>query len=95
MINPRNMLLADLLSDYTTGDDGPWREEREHLEAIHAERLAELRISVARDGIREPIALCPTDKRVVDGHHRILVAEDLGLVDVPVADAWARSETSR
>jgi len=89
------MLLADLLRDYTTGDQGDWIEERTYLEQIHAEHLAELRVSVARDGIREPVRLCRTEMRIIDGHHRILVAEDLGLREIPVADAWAAPTTER
>ncbi|MFE3202165.1 ParB/Srx family N-terminal domain-containing protein [Embleya sp. NPDC059237] len=84
----RTMPIADLFRDYTTGDGADWPGERAELEKIHADHLAELRISIAQHGIREPVLLCPFERRVIDGHHRVLVAEDLGLVEVPVTDAW-------
>lgn len=77
------MRLADLLADYQDGDEHGWETEFNLLRRTHAEYLASLTQSIQADGIREPILLGP-DKRVWDGHHRLCVAHDLGLDEVPV-----------
>ncbi len=84
----QTMPLARLLADFTTGDEIPWEQERAWLEQRHPEWLARLRESIAAEGIREPVRLCYREHRVIDGHHRIIAAQDLGLTEIPVADAW-------
>lgn len=82
------MLLADVLSQYRDGDelsDG-WTEEFDWLRQEHPSRLADLRDSISRDGIKFPVLL-GTDGRVWDGHHRLCVAVDLALESVPVIHA--------
>lgn len=74
--------------EFTNGDQTGWTAERAWLEEQHADELARLTASVVAEGIRDPIRVCDKDKRVIDGHHRAIVAQDLGLAMVPVANAW-------
>ena len=77
------MRLDVLLRDYRDGDERGWDAEVEHLKAEHAHHLANLTVSIARDGIRVPILL-GNDGRVWDGHHRLVVARETGIEWVPV-----------
>jgi ParB-like chromosome segregation protein Spo0J len=45
-----------------------------------------LKQSIAKDGIRDPIRYVEANgqKYVVDGHHRLRAARELGIDDVPV-----------
>ena len=76
--------LAELLRDYTPGDGHSWETEFEWLKNHHNGKLALLILNILTYGIREPILL-GDDGRVWDGHHRIAVAHQLGLDEVPVA----------
>lgn len=81
----RTMPLADLLRDYRDGDELGWEEEFAYLRTSpeHRSRLGRLFLSVIEEGIREPILL-GYDGRVWDGHHRLCVASEIGLQEVPV-----------
>lgn len=76
------MLLVDLMRDYRDGDEHGWFTEFDWLRDNDAERLAALRTDAATNGIRVPILL-GDDGRIWDGHHRVCVAYDLGLAEVP------------
>lgn len=68
---------ADVLANYATGDDRTWPDELADID------IADLLTQVRRDGrIMLPITL-GTDGRVLDGHHRVLVAQQLGLPTIP------------
>lgn len=87
------MRVADLVAEFAPASDWSWDEERAWLRKNHPRRLARIGRLVAAEGIEEPLRLCRgcggcTGPHVVDGHHRVVVAEDLGLEVVPVADAW-------
>ncbi|MFE2556013.1 ParB N-terminal domain-containing protein [Streptomyces sp. NPDC059352] len=75
-----------------------WETETAWLRQHHPRRMARIRGSVERHGILEPIRLCygdpacGTDLHVVDGHHRAVIAQELGIKRVPVADAWDGSD---
>lgn len=86
--------LDELFRDYANGDETSWAEEREHLEAIHPNRLARIRREI-ESGFLPPIAVCFNEKRVIDGHHRVLVAADLGLTEIPAVDAWVDEEWTK
>jgi len=88
------MALQQLLRDYQDGDEHGWDTEFDWLRANHAEALADLRASVVKDGIREPVLL-GSDGRVWDGHHRLCVALDLGLHEVPVTATWHKADKAR
>lgn len=77
------MKLAELLATYRDGDEHGWQQEFSLLREIHPEELAVLRDDIAARGIQMPVLLGP-DGRVWDGHHRLCVAYELGLVDIPV-----------
>jgi hypothetical protein len=61
-----------------------------HLIPTHGSTLSrrafqELKESIARDGIREPIKFVEVNgQKFVDGHHRLRAARELGIVDVPI-----------
>lgn len=79
------MPLAHILRDYRDGDEIGWDAEFNYLRTSpeHRSRLGHLLLSVAEHGIREPILL-GSDGRIRDGHHRLCVADALGIADVPV-----------
>ena len=96
----RTMSLVKLLREFTPVEqiqtpDHTWAAETEWLRANHPRRLARLRRSIERSGIGDPIQLCHghpdcgIHRHVVDGHHRVVIARELGIKRVPVGDAWA------
>jgi len=84
------MRLADLLDQYSDGDEHGWATEFAWLREHHGERLDILATSVQEVGMRRAVLL-GNDGRVWDGHHRLCVADMLGLSDVPV-EIVARAE---
>lgn len=83
----QTMSLAKLFREYANGDETSWDEERTWLEANHPRRLARITAEI-QDGFFPPVRLCFEEKRVIDGHHRIVAAAKLGRTRIPVADAW-------
>lgn len=71
-----------------------WEAEAAWLAEHHPRRMARLRASIQREGILDPIRLCyghpdcGDQLHVVDGHHRLTLAHELGHRRVPVGDAW-------
>ncbi len=86
---PATMPLRDLLAAYSDGDERGWDTEFMLLRRDHADRIAQLTASIREDGITTPILL-GNDGRVWDGHHRLCVADALGLVRVPVIQTPAK-----
>ncbi len=82
------MPLSQLTAEYTTGDGSTWEHERARLEEIHPGKLARIRAEILA-GHFPPVPLDHDEKRAVDGHHRIVAALQLGVLVVPVVDAWA------
>lgn len=81
------MSLSRLFAEFTNGDETSWAEEMTWLGSTHPRRLARIRREI-KDGFFPPVRLCYRERRVVDGHHRLIAAHLLGLAEVPVADAW-------
>lgn len=78
--------LKKLLSSYRPGsgdDNWTWGDEAGDLLNREPDYMKQLKDDICKDGIKEPILL-GTDKRIWDGHHRIVVAILLDLDDVPV-----------
>lgn len=96
MTTPQPMPLVDLFRDFTNGDATGWDEERRWLRAMHPNRIINLVKSLRTYGFDpdKPIRLCFNERRVIDGHHRIVAAEHAGLTHVLVADAWDGSDWS-
>lgn len=103
MTHQKTMSTARLLrlftpTEQTVTPGHDWDTEAAWLYANHPVRMAKLRRSIEKLGIEEPIRLCwghptcGTKLHVVDGHHRAVVARELGLKRVPVADAWDGTE---
>lgn len=99
MTTQKTMSVAKLIrlfppAEQTITPAHTWDVEAAWLYQHHTDRMAKLRASITKLGIEEPIRLCwghPTCGQalhVVDGHHRAVLARDLGLKRVPVADAW-------
>lgn len=87
----RRIVLNLLFREFTNGDETSWDDEREWLLANHADRLARIRKEI-QAGHFPPIRVDFTERRVIDGHHRIIAAEQLGLELVPIADAYDGSD---
>ena len=75
--------LQDILDNYKDGDEHGWEIEFRFLRLEHSDRIEELSAEVLRDGMKEPVLL-GSDDRVWDGHHRLCVADLLGMEYVPV-----------
>lgn len=84
----QQMPLAEFLRTFSPVSDHTWQDERAWLEEHHPRRLGRIRRLIAAEGIEDPVRVCWTTHVVIDGHHRVIAAEDLGLDTVPVADAW-------
>lgn len=68
--------VAWILENFTTGDERTWDEEVADID------LSGTRASFAEHGIVNPVTL-GTDGRVLDGHHRLLVAREEGVAFIP------------
>jgi len=69
----KEMAVEDVMANYLTGDERTWEEEAADLD------VSDLLAQVRKDGrIVLPITL-GHDGRVLDGHHRVIVAWTLGL----------------
>lgn len=77
------MDLEELLSIYADGDEHGWDFEFGLLQQRHSQKLDMLATSIQETGIQTPILL-GNDGRIWDGHHRLCVANMLGLEKVPV-----------
>jgi hypothetical protein len=84
--NITTMPTADLLASYRDGDEHGWAQEFAFLRREHAARIDMLATSVQERGMATPVLL-GNDGRVWDGHHRLCVADMLGLAEVPVTHA--------
>lgn len=82
----RHVPLAALLQVVRDGDEHGWSVEFDRLWSEQQGYMDMLATSIQQDGIRMPI-LIGSDGRVWDGHHRLAVADRLGLEAVPVE--WA------
>lgn len=91
------MFLTHLLATYRPGSyDPPWTWDDEKLDLITRETgyMTWLAMDIARNGIREPVEIHHGERRVWNGHHRIVIAWIIGLRDVPIVDA-TYSDTGR
>ena len=86
MTSPESMSLSRILTEYEPGDGGTWLREFAWMALRSSHKLPGLALSIAEIGISTPILL-GDDGRVWDGHHRILVATDMGMESVPVVHA--------
>jgi hypothetical protein len=68
---------------YKDGDEHGWEAEFAYLREVHSDRLAALREDIGKNGIREPVVIGP-DGRIWDGHHRLCIADELGMSTIPV-----------
>lgn len=103
MTHQKTMSTAKLLrlftpTEQTVTPGHDWDTEAAWLYTNHPVRMDKLRFSITKLGIEEPIRLCWGHPdccqalHVVDGHHRAILARDMGLKRVPVADAWDGTE---
>ena len=83
--------LAQVLATYRDGDEHGWATEFAWLRSHHAEQIEALASSIREVGMHSPILL-GSDGRIWDGHHRLCVADSLGLDDVPVERASGKKK---
>jgi ParB-like chromosome segregation protein Spo0J len=86
-VTTRHIALAMIFREFTNGDETTWAEERAWLLANHPRRLARIRSEI-QSGHLPPIRVDFNERRVIDGHHRLIAAEQLDLELVPIADAY-------
>ncbi|MCK6576336.1 ParB N-terminal domain-containing protein, partial [Myxococcota bacterium] len=70
------------------GRADPFGLEPTHGLTMGRNKFAQFKAQIGREGIKEPIKFVTHDGRryVVDGHHRLRAAKELGLKDVPVEE---------
>lgn len=79
--------VRDILAQVEPGDGWDWECESALLWDVHADHLRNLTVDIRANGIRTPIEVARTvdgKLRMWDGHHRVLVAAELGLPTIPV-----------
>lgn len=74
-----------VMAEFHDGDERGWVREFAHLLATDGPHLSELLLNVSEHGFQQPILL-GTDRRIWDGHHRLLVALLLG-IPIPAEQA--------
>lgn len=79
------MNIREILTHYVDHDGLGWPAMFAYLRTYDARKIADLTVSVARDGFKEPIYLGAGV--VLDGLHRLAVAEALDWRMVPVVHA--------
>lgn len=77
------MTPAAIMAEFRDGDERGWDVEFAWLREHHREQLDAITETARVDGIRKPVEL-GVDGRLWDGHHRLCVAVDLELSDLPV-----------
>lgn len=81
--------LEEVLT-YSPSDEPTWSATVNWARTQHPQRYAALLDSVRLHGIRTPIELDPTRRRVERGHHRIVAAIDAPIAALPVR--WGRRD---
>ena len=71
-----------ILRDYVPGDAGDWFEECRTLFANDDLQMLGLAESIGREGVHSPVTLA--GGKVLNGHHRVVVAALLGIQSIPV-----------
>lgn len=71
--NEKDITVGDLSVDYVwvDGDDPTYHE---------------LHDSIKKEGIKTPLKVSLRDNMLYDGHHRAVVARDLGINKIPIED---------
>ena len=77
------MNIREILAKYRDHDGLGWPTMFAHLRTYDYRRIADLTASVAREGFKEPIVLGKSGV-VLDGNHRLAVADALNWRDLPV-----------
>lgn len=68
--------------EYTIGD-----LDVENIFQDDSERYQSLHESIKNEGIKVPLSISLKRNLLIDGHHRAIVARELGLDKIPVIDA--------
>jgi ParB-like chromosome segregation protein Spo0J len=68
--------------NYTVSELDPafvWQQDDDHT-------YEELYDSIEKEGIKTPLAVSLKDNMLYDGHHRAVIARDLGIDKIPIRD---------
>jgi ParB-like chromosome segregation protein Spo0J len=77
------MNIRHILTKYRDHDDLGWAAMFAYLRTYDHRKIADLTASIAREGFTTPICL-GLDGVVLDGNHRLAVAESLDWREIPV-----------
>jgi hypothetical protein len=77
-----------------SADSWTWDDEHRDLMGNDFEAMTALIGSIMLNGMQEPVLL-GDDRRVWNGHHRIVAAKELGMTRIPVAFVAAIRETEQ
>lgn len=72
------------------GSDWTWNDEFHDLMTNDREYMLDLIEDIKANGIQKPVLL-GDDRRVWDGHHRVVAALAIGMKQIPIELAVARS----
>lgn len=70
-----------------------WRQEAEWLYIFESRKMKRLKRNIKLFGMRKPILL-GEDKRVWDGHHRVVAAWQLKLEYVPIEYGYRKADVN-
>lgn len=73
---------------FAPSEEATWDAVDRWVRTDHHERLVALVASVRTHGIRTPIEIDPTARRVLRGHHRVIAAGDANIDQLPVLWGW-------
>jgi ParB-like chromosome segregation protein Spo0J len=81
----RNLIANDMRFDDPSGKEYTIGElDAENIFQDDEERYQSLHDSIKKEGIKVPLSVVRDKNLLVDGHHRAIVARDLGINQVPV-----------
>jgi hypothetical protein len=83
----RGLISSDMRSDDPNGPDYTIGElDSENIFQDDSDYYQELHSSIKNEGIKVPLKVSLKHNTLYDGHHRAIVARDLGIPHIPIFD---------
>lgn len=83
----RGLIARDMRFDDPSGKEYTIGElDAENIFQDDSERYQSLHDSIKKEGIKVPLTVSLKRNLLIDGHHRAIVARDLGIDKIPVVE---------